>query len=99
MRYMLLIYADEQAWTEDGRERCCGESTDLAHHLKSKGQYVAALPLQPVATARSVRVGEGERTIQDGPFAETRGPLGGFFLIGPIARDAGSGIGVRSRGS
>jgi hypothetical protein len=81
MRYMLLIYADEQAWTEDERELCYGESTDLAHQLKSKGQYVTALPLQPVATATSVRVREGKRTIKDGPFAETREQLGGFFLV------------------
>ncbi|PYU24818.1 MAG: hypothetical protein DMG30_07580 [Acidobacteria bacterium] len=95
MRYMLLIYADEQAWTEDERERCYGESTDLAHHLKSKGQYVAALPLQPVATATSVRVREGKRTIKDGPFAETREQLGGFFLID--AKDLDEAIAIAGR--
>lgn len=81
MKYMLLIYADEQAWTESERELCYGESTELAHQLKAKGQYLAASPLQPVATATSVRVREGKRTVTDGPFAETREQLGGYFLV------------------
>ena len=81
MKYMLLIYADEQSWTEAERELCYGESTDLAHELKAKGQYVAASPLQPVSTATSVRVREGRRSVIDGPFAETREQLGGFFMI------------------
>ncbi len=81
MKYMLLIYADEQAWTESERQLCYGESTDLAHQLRSKGQYVAASPLQPVATATTVRVREGKRTIKDGPFAETREQLGGYYLV------------------
>lgn len=81
MKYMLLIYADEKAWTEPERELCYGESTELAHQLKAHGQYVAASPLQPVATATSVQVRGGKRTVLDGPFAETREQLGGYFLI------------------
>jgi hypothetical protein len=81
MRYMLLIYADEQAWTEAEREQCYGESTQLAHQLKTKGQYLAASPLQPVSTATSVQVRNGKRLVTDGPFAETREQLGGYFLV------------------
>jgi hypothetical protein len=81
VKYMLLIYADEQSWTEAERELCYGESKDLAHDLKAKGQYVATAPLQPVSTATSVRVREGRRSVIDGPFAETREQLGGFFMI------------------
>jgi hypothetical protein len=81
MKYMLLIYASEQAWTEAEREQCYGESTQLAHHLKSKAQYLAASPLQPVATATSVQVRDGKRLVTDGPFAETREQLGGYFLV------------------
>ncbi len=81
MKYMLLIYADENAWTEPEREQCYGESTELAHELSANGKYLLASPLLPVATARSVRVRSGKRTIIDGPFAETREQLGGFFLI------------------
>ncbi len=95
MKYMLLIYADEKVWTDQERQLCYGESTDLAHQLKSKGQYLAASPLQPVATATSVRVREGKRTVTDGPFAETREQLGGFFMI--EAKDLDDAIAVAGR--
>jgi hypothetical protein len=81
MKYMLLIYADEQSWTEPEREQCYGESTQVAHQLQGKGQYLAASPLQPVSTATSVRVRDGKRLVTDGPFAETREQLGGYFLV------------------
>jgi len=81
MKYMLLIYADEQAWTEAERKECYGESTQLAHTLKSAGQYLAANPLQSVSTATSVQVRNGKRLVTDGPFAETREQLGGYFLV------------------
>ena len=81
MKYMLLIYADEQSWTEAEREHCFAESTQLAHRLKANGQYLATAPLHPVAAATSVRVRDGKRLVTDGPFAETREQLGGYFLI------------------
>lgn len=81
MKYMLLIYADEQAWTEPERQMCYGESTELAHQLKANGQFLGASPLQPVATATSVQVRGGKRSVQDGPFAETREQLGGYYLV------------------
>jgi len=81
MKYMLLIYADEHVWTEAEREQCYGESTRLAHELKSKGQYLAANPLQSVTTATSIQVRNGKRLVTDGPFAETREQLGGYFLV------------------
>jgi hypothetical protein len=81
MKYMLLIYADEGVWTEPERQACYGESTALAHQLRSKGQYLGAMPLQSVSTATSVQVRDGARILKDGPFAETREQLGGFFLI------------------
>jgi hypothetical protein len=95
MKYMLLIYADENAWTEPERQLCYGESTELAHQLKTKGQYISASPLQPVATATSVRVREGKRTIRDGPFAETREQLGGYFMI--EAKDLDEAIAVAAK--
>ena len=81
MKYMLLIYADENAWTETEREECYGESTQLAHQLQSNGQFLAASPLQSVATATSVQVRDDKRLVTDGPFAETREQLGGFFMV------------------
>ena len=81
MKYMLLIYGDEQAWTEAEREQCYVESTELAHQLQTSGQYLASLPLQPVSTATSVRVRDGRPMVTDGPFAEMREQLGGYFLV------------------
>ncbi|MGH8645533.1 MAG: YciI family protein [Gammaproteobacteria bacterium] len=81
MKYMLLIYGDEQALSENERQDCYVESTQLAHQLHASGQYLAANPLQPTAMSTSVRVRDGKRLVTDGPFAETREQLGGYFLI------------------
>lgn len=81
MKYMLLIYTDENAWTESEREHCYVESTQLTHDLNAQGKYLGASPLHPVATATSVRIRNGKRLVTDGPFAETREQLGGYFLI------------------
>jgi hypothetical protein len=81
VKYMLLIYGDEQALSESERQDCYKESTNLARQLHRNGQYVAANPLQPTGMATSVRVRDGKRLITDGPFAETREQLGGYFLI------------------
>ncbi len=81
MRYMLLIYGDEHALDDAERERCYQESTELAHKINANRQFVAASTLQPTATATSVRVRDGKRMVTDGPFAETREQLGGFFMI------------------
>lgn len=81
MKYMLLIYSNEQDWQEDEREACFIESTQVANDLAEKKQFLGASPLQSVATATSVRIREGKRLVTDGPFAETREQLGGYFLI------------------
>ena len=81
MKYMLLIYADEQVWTEPERQDCDNESTQLCHQLQSKGSFISASPLPPVATATSVQVRSGKRLVTDGPFAETREQLGGYFMV------------------
>lgn len=81
MKYMLLIYSDEKCWGDGEREACFKESTELTHRLHASGQFLAASPLQPVALATSVRVRDGKRLVTDGPFAETREQLGGYFLV------------------
>ena len=81
MKYMLLIYGDEHALSETERQDCYVESTKLANDIHSKGQYLAANPLQPTAMATSVLVRDGKRLVTDGPFAETREQLGGYFLV------------------
>jgi hypothetical protein len=81
MKYMLLIYSDENAWTASEREQCFAESIELTHQLRARGQYVDASPLHSVTTATSIRVREGKRLVTDGPFAETYEQLGGYFLV------------------
>src|SRR5213592_63442 len=92
---MLLIYLDEQALDDAERERCYHESAQLAHQLDAAGQYLAAAPLEPTATATSVRVRDGKRVVTDGPFAETKEQLGGYFLID--ARDLDEAIAIAAR--
>jgi hypothetical protein len=95
MKYLLLIYLSENAMNEAERAHCYVESTQLAHDLKAKGQYLSANPLQPVATATSVRVRSGKPLVTDGPFAETREQLGGYFLVD--ARHLDEAIGIAAR--
>lgn len=95
MKYMLLIYSDENAWTESEQEQCYAESIELTHQLRANGQYIAASPLEPVSTATSVRVRKGKQLVTDGPFAETHEQLGGYFLID--ARDLNEAINIAGR--
>jgi hypothetical protein len=95
MKYMLLIYLDEQASSETEREECYAESAHLAQDLAAKGQYLAAAPLHPTSTATSVRVRDGKRLVTDGPFAETREQLGGYFLVD--AKDLDEALRIAAR--
>jgi hypothetical protein len=84
MKYILLIYHDEQAWnelTEAERQEIYGEYRQLIQRLQSSGQYLAGNQLQPATTASNVRVRGGKQIVTDGPFAETREQVGGFFMI------------------
>ena len=76
-------------------EQCYGESVELTHDLNSSGHFLAAAPLHPTSTATSVRVRDGRRLVTDGPFAETREQLGGYFLID--AQDLDQAIGIAAR--
>ena len=95
MKYLLLIYMNENAMTQTERESCYKESTQLCHELKANGQFLGASPLQPVSTATSVRIRDGKRLVTDGPFAETREQLGGYYLID--AKDLDAAIAIASR--
>jgi hypothetical protein len=81
MQYMLLIYADENGLTQNAREDCYQESKAYGRELAAQGKFVASAPLHPTSTATSVRMRDGKRMVTDGPFAETREQLGGYFLI------------------
>jgi hypothetical protein len=98
MKYMLLIYGDEGVWTDAERAACYAESAELARELHASGRYLAANPLHPVATAASVRVRDGKRLVTDGPFAETREQLGGYFLIEAADFDEAAAIAGRIPG-
>lgn len=95
MKYMLLVYLDEQALSETEREHCYVESAQLAQDLSSSGKYLSAGPLHATSTATSVRVRDGKRLVTDGPFAETREQLGGYYLID--ARDLDEAIQIAER--
>ena len=95
MKYMMLVYLDEQAMSDAEREHCYLESAQLTRELDSAGKYLGASPLHPVATATSVRVREGKRVITDGPFAETREQLGGYYLIDAADLDEALNIAER----
>ena len=95
MKYMLLVYLDEQALNEADRQKCYVESAQLARDLHANGNYLAASPLHPTSTATSVRVRDGKPLVTDGPFAETREQLGGYYVIN--ARDLDEAIGIAAR--
>jgi hypothetical protein len=95
MKYMLLVYMDEHAISDEERAHCYVESAQLTQDLNAKGQYVSASPLHPVATATSVRVREGKRVVTDGPFAETREQLGGYYVV--EAKDLDEAIQIAGR--
>ncbi len=81
MKYMLLVYSAEDAWTEGERAECLADSIALCHELAAAGNFLGASPLHSVNTATCVRVHKGDRLTTDGPFAETTEQLGGYFLI------------------
>lgn len=102
MKYMLLIYGAENAWTQQEWQDCVAESTELCHDLAAKGQFLGASPLHPVSTAVTIRNGEGQQAGQklvlDGPFAETHEQLGGYFLVDVPDLDAALAIAKRLPG-
>jgi hypothetical protein len=95
MKYMLLVYLNEQTLSQSERDECYIKSAKLARDIHASGQYLDAAPLHPTSTATSVRIREGRRVVTDGPFAETREQLGGYYLID--ARDLDEAIGVAER--
>ncbi len=99
-QFMFLCYDDEEAWRQAGpkaHHAAMLEAVDLTHWLDQRGQYLSASPLHPVATATSVRVRNGHRTVTDGPFAETREVLGGYYLI--LATDQTEALDIAARHS
>jgi len=80
MKYILLIH-HEEVLDEDERQALLAESVGLANQLHEKSQYLDAAPLRPTSETVSVKVRDGKRLVTDGPFAELREQIGGYFLI------------------
>jgi hypothetical protein len=98
MRYMLLIYEAEanfQKMTQEEGGKIMGEYMAFTEDIRRGGQYVAGAPLQPTPAATTVRVSNGKTLTTDGPFAETREQLGGYYLI--EAKDLNEAIALASR--
>jgi hypothetical protein len=84
VKFMLLVHHDEESFRqrpEAERQQMLQESVQLAQALAANGQYLAAAPLHPTSETACVRVRNGKPLVTDGPFAETREQLGGYFLI------------------
>lgn len=99
MKFLVLMYAEPDVWPPDEHREALAESVDLCHELHGKRQYVSAAPLQPVTTAVSVRVRDGRRIVTDGPFAETKEHLGGYFLIDVASLDEAIEVASRIPGT
>jgi hypothetical protein len=90
MQYMLLIYNDETWWerlSEEEGQAIMGEYFAYTEELRSSGAFVAGEPLQPTTAAKTVNVRDGERFVTDGPFAETKEQLGGYYLVDVDSED------------
>lgn len=84
MQYMLLIYSNEKVWEDmpdAERNKLFGEYMTFTEDIKKSGNYVAGDALQPIRTATTLRVRDGKTTNTDGPFAETREQLGGYYIV------------------
>ena len=98
MRFLFTIYVDErelEAMSTESRQRLVDAALDYTDELRKSGHFIASNALQPVRTARTIRVRGGTVATTDGPFAETKEQLGGFFLI--EARDMDEACAIASR--
>jgi hypothetical protein len=98
MKYMLLIYNSEKAWDalpEAERNAAFAEYMQFTDDIKKSGHWIAGDALHPVATATTVRVRDGKTQTTDGPFAETREMLGGYYLVEAKDLDEATKIAAR----
>ncbi len=98
MKYLCLIYDEEKklgAMSKSESDAFMGEYYAFSEGIRKSGHYVAGEALQPIHTATTVRVRNGKMSATDGPFAETKEQLGGFYLIN--ARDLNDAIQVASK--
>jgi hypothetical protein len=91
MKYLCLVYGEEQKIGDMDDRKCL----ECDHELRARGQCIASEALEPVATATTVRVRNGRLSVTDGPFAETKEQLAGFYLI--EARDLNEAIQIAGK--
>ncbi len=98
MQYLLLIYLPESRWEtlgEPEKQKIYGQYRDLIGDLQKTGKYLGGNELQPTSTATTVRVRNGKKAVTDGPFAETKEQLGGYFLV--EAKDLDEAMAIAAR--
>ena len=98
MRYMLLIYSPESYWqtiSEQERGKIYQEYLDFTDSIRKSGHWLAGDPLERTAAATTVRVRNGKAMATDGPFAETREQLGGYYIIEAKDLDEATAIAER----
>ena len=98
MQYMLLIYGEEAGWaalSDEERGRWMQDYQAYTEELRTAGAMVAGDALQPTSNATTVRVRDGDQLVTDGPFAETKEQLGGYYLI--EAKDLNEAIQIAAR--
>lgn len=84
MQYLLLIYGEEKLWdgyTEADKQGIYKGYRELIGELSDKGIFLGGNELHPISMATTVRVRNGKKSVTDGPFAETKEQLGGYFLV------------------
>jgi hypothetical protein len=102
MNYLLLIYgnqADLAALSESDRNKMSNEYTEFTKSIVQAGHFKAGDRLKPTSSASTVRVRNGKTAITDGPFAETREQLGGYYLIEAKNLDEATAIAARVPGA
>jgi hypothetical protein len=102
MKYMLLIHHDQEAHARRSQAERNGllqESVQLCNQLHANGKYLGAAPLHPSSETTCVKVRDGKRLVTDGPFAETREQIGGYFLVEAKDRDEAIEIAGRIPGA
>jgi hypothetical protein len=98
MKYLLLIYGEERHWDtlqDADRQKIYKEYMTFSEDIKTSGNYVGGNELQPIGTASTVRVRNGKRAVTDGPFAETKEQLGGYYLV--EAKDLDEALNLAAR--
>jgi len=102
MEYLMLIYSRESDWaalSEEARGALYKDYYEFTEGIRKSGHYKGGNPLQPVSTATTVRVRDGKAMSTDGPFAETREQLGGYYLVDAADLDEATSIAARIPGA